>query len=66
MSRGAIKPNPVLDADPAVMAEARKRCAARVAARGQAEEAARYRAGSNDQGWAMRFEVELIQKEGNA
>jgi hypothetical protein len=66
MSSGAIKPTPVLDADPAVMAEARKRCAARVAAYGQADEAARYLAGANDQGWAMRFEVDLIEKEGNA
>lgn len=65
MSSGAIKPTPVLEADPAVMVEARFRCAARAEQRGQAAEAARYRAGSNDQGWAMRFEVELIQKEGN-
>lgn len=66
MSSGAIKPTPVLEADPAVMDEARRRCASRVAARGQADEAERYRAGDNDQGWAMRFEVELIEKEGNA
>lgn len=66
MSSGAIKPTPVLQADPSVMVEARFRCAARAEQRGQAEEAARYRDGSNDQGWAMRFEVELIQKEGKA
>lgn len=66
MSSGAIKPTPVLQADPAVMVEARFRCAARAEQRGQAEEAARYRAGVNDPGWAMRFEVELIEKEGKA
>lgn len=63
MSRGDIKPAFVLDTDPATLSEARFRCAARAEMRGQADEAARYRDGTNDQGWALRYEAELIGKE---
>jgi hypothetical protein len=63
MSSGEIKPAFVLDVAPATLAEARARCAARAETRGHAAEAARYRDGTNDQGWALRYEAELIGKE---
>lgn len=61
---GSIKPTPVLMAPAHIMQEARQNCAARATARGEDALAAAYMARTQDQGWAMRHEVERLTKEG--
>ena len=59
-------PLPPLETDGPLLVEARTICADRAAARGHAEEAARYHAGENDQGWAIRHEVYRLKAERRA
>lgn len=60
---GSIKPTPVLMAPANIMQEARQNCAARATARGQTDLAEAFAAGTQDQGWAMRHEVERLSAE---
>lgn len=57
---------PALQASPEVLGQARRNCAARAEARGSAELAASYRAGGQDEGWAVRFEVAKLHAEARA
>ena len=63
MSAGAIKPTPVLEAPADLMAAARANCAARLRAKGSANEADAFARGERDQAWAMRHEVAKLRVE---
>lgn len=54
---------PPLKATRRLIAQARVNCANRATARDQLEEADRYRSGANDQGWAIRHEVNRLKSE---
>lgn len=63
MTAGAIKPTPVLEAPADLMAAARANCAARLLARGSADEANAFARGERDQAWAMKHEVAKLRAE---
>lgn len=63
MTAGAIKPTPLLEAPADLMAAARANCAARLLARGSADEADAFARGERDQSWAMKHEVAKLRAE---
>ena len=63
MSRTAIKPFALPEASEVEWAQARSTCAARARARGQDTLADAYEAGSQDQGFAMRHEINRIRSQ---
>lgn len=66
MSAGSVKPQPPLKASAALLAEARKNCAARLRERGSAAEAAMFETAQRDDAWAMRHEIAKLQSERKA
>jgi len=61
---GAIKPHQPIDASEKERALARANCAARLRDRGEDPLALEYEMGPQDQGWAMRHEINRIRNEG--
>ena len=60
MSRGAIKPYAPLRASEDTRLLARANCAARCREKGEEDLALAFESGSQDDGWAMRHEVNRI------
>lgn len=58
---GAIKPQLRHTAPAHILAEARANCAARLRARGYADEAEQFERGHRDDAWAMVHEVARLQ-----
>lgn len=63
MSRGAIKPHAPLDATQGERLLARTNCASVRRERGEQALALEFEAGTQDEGWAMRHEVNRIRSE---
>lgn len=61
---GAIKPFTSLNATEEEYAAARANCAARARDRGEEDLALEFERGSQDEGWAVRHEVNRLQAEG--
>jgi len=60
----AIKPPTTLDASEDERAQARANCAARARERGEDPLALEFEMGTQDQGWAVRHELNQIRAEG--
>jgi hypothetical protein len=63
VSRGSIKPFQPLECDEDTRRAARANCAARCRERGEETLALAYEGGSQDEGWAMRHEVNRLRAE---
>lgn len=63
MSAGQSKPHMPLDADQGTRLQARANCAARSRGKGEDALAQAFEAGTQDDGWAMRHEVNRLRAE---
>ena len=63
MSAGQTKPTMPLDADQGTRMQARANCAAVRRERGEHDLALAFEAGTQDDGWAMRHEVNRLRAE---
>lgn len=63
MSAGQTKPTMPLDADQGTRLQARANCAARCRGKGEESLALAFEAGTQDDGWAVRHEVNRMRAE---